>query len=148
MTRRQQRLAAIGLILSGFALAAGLALFALRDTVTFFYGPSELKARVMTMEDGNRPVRLGGLVKSGSIRRDGDSIRFEVTDGRETVDVLYRGIAPDLFKEDSGVVATGRYENALFEADQLLAKHDENYMPPDVARTLKDAHDRGKAGME
>jgi cytochrome c-type biogenesis protein CcmE len=135
MSRRQRRLVLIGLALGVLGLAAALALSALRDTIVFFHSPSEIAER--NVQPGTR-VRIGGLVKEGSIRRDGLDARFEVTDGARSLPVAYRGVLPDLFREGQGVVAEGALESAqLFRADTVLAKHDENYMPREVVDALK-----------
>lgn len=148
MTRKQQRIYAIGLILSGCALAVGLALFALRDNVTFFYSPSDIKGVHTRFVPPDRPFRLGGMVSA--IERDGRTVRFTVTDHVETIEAVYDGITPDLFVLNSGVVATGRLNDAgVFEATQLLARHDEQYMPPEVAKALERAHDgRAETGLQ
>jgi cytochrome c-type biogenesis protein CcmE len=138
MTRRQQRIYAIGLVLLGFAVAGGLALFALRDKVTFFYMPSDVKGATAKFIAPERSFRLGGLVEKGSMKKDGYIVRFKVTDEIESVNVVYDGIVPDLFRENSGIVAAGKMDaDGTFVATQLLAKHDENYMPPEVARGMK-----------
>ena len=135
MTRRQRRLVLIGLALAVLGLAAALALSALRDTIVFFHSPSEIAAK--KIEPGTR-VRIGGLVKEGSLRRDGLEARFQVTDGASSLAVTYRGVLPDLFREGQGVVAEGALESAgRFRADTVLAKHDENYMPREVVDALK-----------
>ena len=135
MSRRQRRLILIGLALAVLGLAAALALSALRDTIVFFHSPSEIAAK--KIEPGTR-IRIGGLVKEGSIRRDGLEARFDVTDGGATLAVIYVGVLPDLFREGQGVVAEGALEpNGTFRADTVLAKHDENYMPREVVDALK-----------
>ncbi|MDJ1159046.1 cytochrome c maturation protein CcmE [Chelatococcus sp. SYSU_G07232] len=136
MTRKQRRLTLIGAALSVIALALGLVLFAMRDTIVFFHGPTDIA------EKGVRPgtrFRLGGLVKEGSVvRGEGQSVRFEVTDTNRSVLVRYTGLLPDLFREGQGVVAEGVLEpSGDFRADSVLAKHDETYMPREVADTLK-----------
>ncbi len=141
MTRRQQRLYAILLVLSGAALAATLALFALRDTVTFFYTPGDIIGPERKYIVPDRPFRLGGLVANGSVEKDGTLVRFTVTDGVHSMAVEYNGIPPSLFREGQGVVTTGRLapdNDNLFIATEILAKHDENYMPPELAKALKD----------
>jgi len=145
MTRKQRRLtliAAGGIVL---ALAALLTLSALRDSITFFASPSELADN--PPPPGKR-LRIGGLVKEGSISKNGVSVRFEVTDGAKSVPVLYQGMLPDLFREKQGVVAEGTFENGVFAARTILAKHDENYMPREVVDALKDKgmwqHNEGK----
>ncbi len=136
MTRRKRRLtvvAAAGAILAG---ALGLALVAMRDTIVFFRSPTEVASRIVP--PGTR-LRLGGLVDTGSVRRGADQVvEFAVGDGAATVPVRYRGLLPDLFREGQGVVVEGRLDPAgLFLADSVLARHDETYMPREVADALK-----------
>jgi len=143
MTRKQRRLTLIGLGLGVLSVAAALVLVALNDTIVFFKAPSE----VVT---GGRPgerLRLGGLVREGSVvREEGGRVRFEVTDGAAAVPVRYTGLLPDLFREGQGVVAEGALEaGGVFRADTVLAKHDERYMPREVADALK-AQGRWKEG--
>ncbi len=135
MTRRQRRLALVGTALAILSLAAALALSALRDSVVFFVSPSELIAKQPV--PGKR-LRIGGLVKEGSIVREGISARFAITDGNADLPVVYQGILPDLFREQQGVVAEGKFDaGGIFQADNVLAKHDERYMPREVADALK-----------
>jgi cytochrome c-type biogenesis protein CcmE len=136
MTRRQRRLTLIGSGLGVLALALALVLGALKDSIVFFHSPTEVVAK--QIKPGTR-IRIGGLVKEGSVRR-GDSlaVQFDVTDGRSTLPVSYRGLLPDLFREGQGVVAEGALDGAgTFHADSVLAKHDETYMPKEVAEALK-----------
>ena len=114
----------------------GLVLFAMRDSIVFFYSPSEVAD--MRIAPGQR-FRLGGLVEAGSVvRGEGTSVRFVITDQAKTLPVTYVGVLPDLFREGQGVVAEGVLEpDGVFHADNVLAKHDENYMPPEVAKKLK-----------
>lgn len=136
MTRKQRRSVLIGTCLSVLALAVGLVLFALEDSIVFFYSPTDISEK--GIEPGQR-IRLGGLVAEGSVKR-GESavIRFSVTDTAQTVPVTYKGVLPDLFREGQGVVTEGRLQpDGTFVADSVLAKHDENYMPPEVAEALK-----------
>jgi cytochrome c-type biogenesis protein CcmE len=137
MTRKQKRMAVIATGMGILAVAVGLVLFALEDTIVFFYGPSDVAAN--TIGPGQR-FRLGGLVAEGSVvRGEGKTVRFVVTDMKTTLPVTYTGILPDLFREGQGVVAEGRLDaTGTFEADSVLAKHDENYMPPEVAKVLKE----------
>jgi cytochrome c-type biogenesis protein CcmE len=118
-------------------LAAILVLFAMRDSIVFFYTPSDLSGQQLTKD---QRFRLGGLVAEKSIKRGrGTKVQFIVTDTIKTVAVVYDGILPDLFREGQGVVAEGRLDKAgVFQADSVLAKHDENYMPPEVAKSLKE----------
>ena len=136
MTRKQKRLAVIVGGLAILGLAAGLVLFALRDTIVFFYTPSEITEK--NVQPGTR-LRLGGLVEKGSISRtSGTTITFIVTDMIKTMNVSYTGQLPDLFREGQGVVAEGVLDaTGAFMADTVLAKHDEKYMPKDVADKLK-----------
>ena len=136
MTRKQRRLVLIGSGLGVLALAAGLVLFALRDSIVFFNSPSDLVEKKIAA--GTR-IRLGGLVKPGTLQR-GDALRvnFEVTDGKSAIAVAYQGILPDLFREGQGVIAEGAIDvSGVFKADSVLAKHDERYMPKEVADALK-----------
>jgi cytochrome c-type biogenesis protein CcmE len=136
MTRKQRRLTMIGTGLVVLGLAVALELTALRDSIVFFNSPSDVIEKQMTA--GTR-IRLGGMVKDGSlVRGDNLQIRFKVTDGANDIAVSYQGIVPDLFREGQGVVAEGRIEPGhTFRADSILAKHDENYMPREVADALK-----------
>jgi cytochrome c-type biogenesis protein CcmE len=136
MTRRQRRLVLIGSALGVLALAVALVLGALKDSIVFFNSPTDVVEKQIA--PGAR-IRLGGLVKAGSIARgENMQVRFDVTDGRHTIAVAYRGLLPDLFREGQGVVTEGVLDKAgLFHADSVLAKHDENYMPREVADRLK-----------
>ena len=118
------------------ASAVGLSLWAMRDSVVFFYGPSEAAAKHVPP---GRLVRIGGLVQVGTVQAlTNGGVQFRVTDRVTSAAVVYRGILPDLFREGQGVVAEGAFDGAgVFEARQILAKHDERYMPPEVARALK-----------
>ena len=139
---RKKRLILVGLMVAGVGIAVGFALNAFNQNLMFFYAPSEVMAGDAP---GNHPFRLGGLVTTGSVQRqpDGLTTRFDVTDNVETVTIEYTGILPDLFREGQGIVAHGRLnDGGIFIADEVLAKHDENYMPPEVAASLKDAHDK------
>jgi cytochrome c-type biogenesis protein CcmE len=130
--RRRIRLVALGALL--LALATALVGYAMRDGIEFFRSPSQVVAEPPPA--GER-FRLGGLVEEGSVVRDGGEVRFAVTDGGATVPVAFRGITPDLFREGQGVIATGRIEDGTFVASEILAKHDERYMPKEVAEALK-----------
>lgn len=118
-------------------IAVGLVLVALRDSIVFFHTPSDLSAKAVPI--GQR-IRLGGLVATGSVKRgQGAEVEFAITDTAEQVTVRYRGVLPDLFREGQGVVTEGKLEEGkVFRADTVLAKHDENYMPPEVAKALKE----------
>jgi cytochrome c-type biogenesis protein CcmE len=136
MTRKQQRITMIAGGLGLLAAAAGLILYSISDTLVFFYTPSEVAEK--SVGPGIR-FRLGGLVEKGSlVRGQGTRITFTVTDTDKTLPVTYEGILPDLFREDQSVVAEGKLNaGGVFEADTVLAKHDENYMPREVADALK-----------
>jgi cytochrome c-type biogenesis protein CcmE len=136
MTRRQRRLTLIGCALVVVALSVGLILIALQDSIVFFNSPTDLVEK--HIKPGQR-MRVGGLVKESSVLRgDNLAVRFEVTDGTSTVTVAYRGLLPDLFREGQGIVAEGALDaKGTFQADSVLAKHDETYMPKEVAEALK-----------
>jgi cytochrome c-type biogenesis protein CcmE len=136
MTRKGRRLALIGAVVGMLGLAAGLMMFAFRDNIVFFYGPTELAQK--RPGPGAR-LRIGGLVKEGSVKKlDGQRIDFVVTDTKADVAVTYVGQVPDLFREGQGVVAEGTLVSpGNFRADTVLAKHDEKYMPREVADALK-----------
>jgi len=136
MTRKQRRLILIGGSLGVLIVAVALMLNAFRDSIVFFNSPSDVAEKHVA--PGAR-IRIGGLVKSGSlVRNDNLKIRFEVTDGNREIQVAYQGVLPDLFREGQGVVAEGTLDGAgLFNADTILAKHDETYMPKEVADALK-----------
>ncbi|MDP4822649.1 MAG: cytochrome c maturation protein CcmE [Aestuariivirgaceae bacterium] len=137
MTRKQKRLTLLAGGLAVLAVAAGLVLFAMRDSIVFFYTPSDIAEKQIA--PGTR-IRLGGLVEQGSFKKaDGAVVNFTVTDTLKTIPVTYTGQLPDLFREGQGVVAEGRMDAAgLFVADTVLAKHDENYMPKELADSLKE----------
>lgn len=142
MTPRRRRLLLVLGILAGIAVAGGLALQAFRSNVTFFFDPSAVAAG--QVQPGKR-FRLGGMVEKGSLLRQPGSleVHFAVTDFKQVVRVRYSGVLPDLFREGAGVVAQGRLNGeGEFVADEVLAKHDENYMPPEVARSLKNGQSR------
>ena len=133
MKAKNQRLILALLALAAVIGAGLLAVSGLKQEAAFFYAPGDVPKDDLPLD---RAVRLGGMVKAGSIRHDADGVtlRFVVTDGKAEVPVTFKGIAPDLFKENSGVVAEGRFEaDGRFIADNLLAKHDEKYMPPELA---------------
>ena len=138
---RKKRLYLIGMMVAGIGVAAWLALNAFDENLMFFFSPSEVvegKAPV------GHPFRIGGLVVNESVKRksDGLTTAFDVTDNAKMVTVEYTGILPDLFREGQGIVALGQLgEDGVFIASEVLAKHDENYMPPEVADSLKTAHD-------
>ena len=135
MTRKQRRLALIGTGLGVLALAAVLVLSALRDSIVFFNSPTDVVEK--QVKPGTR-IRLGGLVQPGTLDRKDLTARFEITDGNNAIRVSYTGILPDLFREGQGVIAEGTLvEGGAFRADTVLAKHDETYMPKEVADALK-----------
>lgn len=136
MTRRQKRLAIIGGLGLVLAAALGLILAGLKDQIVFFRSPTEVVQGKVRPGD---TFRIGGLVEAGSVKREaGQVVRFAVTDGASTVGVIFTGLLPDLFREGQGVVAEGRLDaTGIFTATNVLAKHDENYMPREVADTLK-----------
>jgi cytochrome c-type biogenesis protein CcmE len=136
MTRKQRRLVLIGGGLAVLAVAVALMLNAFRGSIAFFNSPSDIAQK--HLGPGTR-IRLGGLVKAGSVVRGNDlSVRFEVTDGSAEIPVSYQGVLPDLFREGQGVVAEGVIDpGGVFDADTILAKHDETYMPKEVADALK-----------
>jgi len=137
MTRKQKRLTVIAAGLVFLGAATALTFFALGQRTSYFYMPSDLAARPVS--EGER-IRLGGLVAKGSIvRGQGTHVEFAVTDATETVKVVYEGLLPDLFREEQGVITEGTFGNdGTFVADSVLAKHDENYMPREVAESLKE----------
>ena len=133
MSPKQRRLLALAAIAVLLAGAVALVLGALRENIVFFYTPSEIPAGI-----GDRPVRLGGLVKDGSVRIDGLQSKFIVTDGEAEIVVSFGGALPSLFREGQGVVAEGRIIGGRLTASNVLAKHDETYMPREVADSLRD----------
>ena len=125
--------------LAGLGVAAGLVLNAFQSNLVFFFTPTQVSAGDVPRD---RSFRIGGLVETGSVQRekDGLTVRFKVTDSAKTIPVVYTGILPDLFKEGKGVVAQGRIgPDGTFQAKEVLAKHDENYMPPEAAEALRKA---------
>ena len=144
MTPRRKRLLLAATVLGGAAVAVALVINAFRSNLVFFYSPSDIAAQQAPRD---RTFRLGGMVETGSIKRqaDGVTVRFVVTDTARTIPVEYRGILPDLFKEGKGVVAQGKLDGEVFRAQEVLAKHDENYMPPEAATAVERAH---KAAQE
>ena len=134
--RRRQRLVLVGLIVVGCTIATGLALLALRENINLFFSPSQI---VDGTAPSNTTIRLGGMVVSGSIQRgDNLGVTFVLTDLAEQVTVTYEGILPDLFREGQGIVTQGKLDSTgRFLAEQVLAKHDETYMPPEVNDALR-----------
>ena len=140
MKPRHRRLALIAAGLGAIAIAAALVLNAFRSNLVFFFSPSQIAAGEAPKD---RAFRVGGMVETGSVKRqaDGVTVQFVVTDTAKSVPVVYKGILPDLFREGKGVVAEGRLSaDGVFRADQVLAKHDENYMPPEAAHAVDQAH--------
>ncbi len=137
--KQKQRLAFVAILATGAAAATALVLYSLEQNLLYFYTPSQV---VRGEAPGQRAVNIGGIVVVGSVRHDENSptVRFELTDTAETVPLVYTGLLPDLFREGQGIVATGRVRaDGVFAAERVLAKHDENYMPPEVAAALKQA---------
>jgi cytochrome c-type biogenesis protein CcmE len=140
MTPRRRRLVLVLGVLAGVAVAGGLALMALRENVMFFFSPADVVAGKAPVE---QRFRLGGMVKPGSVQRKSGTLEvdFVVTDFKHDVPLHYSGVLPDLFRENQGVVAHGVLNaERRFVADEILAKHDENYMPPEVAAAIKKEH--------
>ncbi|MFP4126880.1 MAG: cytochrome c maturation protein CcmE [Alphaproteobacteria bacterium] len=144
-SRKNQRLLLVTVAVGLVGAATALTLTALDENIAFFAGPSELNAG--ELEPGQR-LRLGGLVVEDSVVREDDGhVSFQLTDQAATIDVNYRGILPDLFREGQGIVAVGMLTaNGRFQADEVLAKHDENYMPPEVTEALDRAGQLNHAG--
>ncbi len=134
--KKQRRIQIIGVAVVALAISTALIGYAMRDGINFFRSPSQV------MEEppaANERFRLGGLVEEGTlVRGDGDTIRFSVTDGGASVPVTYTGVLPDLFEENQGMIGTGTYEGGVFKATEILAKHDETYLPKEVADALKE----------
>ena len=144
--KRKQRLMLAIVVVAGVTVAVTLALNAFNENLMFFYTPADVKAGKAPTD---HPFRVGGLVVDGSVRREEGSIivQFDLTDNADVVTVSYDKILPDLFREGQGIVALGRLDtHGVFVADEVLAKHDENYMPPEVAAALSEAHEK-KAGF-
>jgi cytochrome c-type biogenesis protein CcmE len=137
MTPKRRRLWLLIGSLGTLGVAAALVLSALNDNLVFFYSPTQVAEKSLGPD---RRFRLGGLVEAGSVQKDGQVVRFTVTDTNKTITVVYRGILPDLFREGQGVIAEGALgSDGVFAAREVLAKHDENYMPPEVAKAIKEA---------
>jgi len=139
MKRRHKRIAFILVGLAGLGVAAYLVANAFRNNLVFFFSPTQVAAKEAPV---NRTFRIGGLVQEGTLKRDRDglTVRFIVTDTAANVPVVYKGILPDLFKEGRGCVAQGKIgPDGVFQADQVLAKHDENYMPPEAGQAIDKA---------
>ena len=136
MKPRHKKLAIAGGVLVGVGAITALVLNAFQSNLVFFYSPTQVAAHEAPV---GRTFRIGGLVEQGSVKRDGVQVSFVVTDTAKTVPVRYQGILPDLFKEGKGVVAQGQMQDGVFVAREVLAKHDENYMPPEAAEALEKA---------
>ena len=142
MTKRHNRMVLVGLLVSGVFLAGYLGIKAFSENLLYFYTPSDIMTGKAPKD---KSFRVGGLVEDGSVERNGMLVKFSVTDNLESIEVFYEGILPDLFREGQGVVASGSLINKCvrwtcintFNATQVLAKHDENYMPPEVAAALE-----------
>jgi cytochrome c-type biogenesis protein CcmE len=135
MTRKRRRLYFVFLALLGLGAGTALVLTAFQDNIVFFFSPTEVAARPLTPE---QRIRIGGLVEAGSLVKDGENVTFSVTDTAASLKVHYVGLLPDLFREGQGVIAEGRMgPDGVFMASEVLAKHDENYMPREVADALK-----------
>ena len=142
MKSRHKRLALIVGGLAALGVAAALILSAFQENLVFFFSPSDVVAQKAPRD---RAFRVGGLVQEGSVKREGVLVSFNVTDTAQTIQVVYQGILPDLFREGKGVVAQGKLgADGVFRASEVLAKHDENYMPPEAAHALEQAHKAGK----
>jgi len=147
MKPRHKRLAAIAVGIAGLGIAAALVLSAFQQNLVFFFTPTQVAANEAPQ---GRAFRIGGLVETGSVKRqaDGVTVQFVVTDTAKAIPVTYRGVLPDLFREGKGVVTQGRLgADGTFVASEVLAKHDENYMPPEAAEALKKAHEKGTQTM-
>ena len=143
MRPRKQRMVFVVVVLSGVALATGLALSAIGENMLYFFSPTQVKAGEAPAD---HPVRVGGLVVMGSVKRQSGelAVEFDLTDNAQTISVRYAGILPDLFREGQGIVAMGVLNaDGIFTAQEVLAKHDENYMPPEVHEALKIANEGG-----
>lgn len=137
MKRKHKRLTFVGIAMLLLAAAAALILTAFEDNIVFFHSPTDLLTKDTRAD---QRLRLGGLVEEGSVEKPGGGVViFRVTDTANTVPVRFMGILPDLFREGQGVIAEGRFVTGVFQADEVLAKHDENYMPPEVAAAIKNS---------
>ena len=146
MKPRHRRLAAIALGVVALGVVTALVLMALQSNLTFFLTPSDIAANKVPQ---GRTFRVGGMVETGSVKRDGVEVRFRVTDTAKTIPVVYRGPLPDLFREGKGVVAQGTLgADGVFQAREVLAKHDENYMPPDAAHAVNEAQKRAQQTLQ
>ena len=138
MKPKSQRLIILFFFLTPLGLSTFLVLKSLEDNIVYFYSPTDINEKILSNEiDLSKRIRIGGLVKENSILKEGKKISFKIHDGIDEILVIYNGILPDLFREEQGVVALGKIENKNFSAIEILAKHDENYMPKEVSDMLK-----------
>jgi len=138
MKPKSQRLIILLFFLTLLGLSTFLVLKSLEDNIVYFYSPTDINEKILSNEiDLSKRIRIGGLVKENSILKEGKKISFKIHDGIDEILVIYNGILPDLFREEQGVVALGKIENKNFSAIEILAKHDENYMPKEVSDMLK-----------
>ena len=144
MKSRHRKLALMGVGVLAVGAIVALVLNAFQSNLVFFYSPTQVANQEAPAQ---RTFRLGGLVQEGSVQRDGVRVNFVVTDTAKTIPVRYEGILPDLFKEGKGVVAQGQLQDGIFVAREVLAKHDENYMPPEAAEALQKAQSGGQAAV-
>ena len=138
MKPKSQRLIILFFFLTLLGLSTFLVLKSLEDNIVYFYSPTHINEKILSNEiDLSKRIRIGGLVKENSILKEGKKISFKIHDGIDEILVIYNGILPDLFREEQGIVALGKIENKNFSAIEILAKHDENYMPKEVSDMLK-----------
>ncbi|MFL6572967.1 MAG: cytochrome c maturation protein CcmE [Burkholderiales bacterium] len=144
MKPRHKRMAAIALGVVALGVATALVLSAFQKNLVFFFSPTQVAAKEAPL---GRTFRIGGIVEPGSVKREGVEVRFAVTDTAQTIPVLYHGALPDLFREGKMVVAQGQLsDDGVFQAREVLAKHDENYMPPEAKEAVEKAHRAAKKG--
>ena len=138
MKPKSQRLIILFFFISLLSLSTFLVLKSLEDNIVYFYSPTDINKKILSNNiDFSKKIRIGGLVKENSILKEGKKISFKIHDGIDEILVIYNGILPDLFREEQGIVALGKIENKNFSAIEILAKHDENYMPKEVSDMLK-----------
>tara|TARA_B100000161_G_scaffold119197_1_gene84602 strand:- start:112 stop:552 length:441 start_codon:yes stop_codon:yes gene_type:complete len=138
MKPKSQRLIILFFFLTLLGLSTFLVLKSLEDNIVYFYSPTDINEKILSNEiDLSKRIRIGGLVKENSILKEGKKISFKIHDGIDEILVIYNGILPDLFREEQGIVALGKIKNKNFSAIEILAKHDENYMPKEVSDMLK-----------
>ena len=138
MKPKSQRLIILFFFISLLSLSTFLVLKSLEDNIVYFYSPTDINKKILSNNiDLSKKIRIGGLVKESSILKEGKKISFKIHDGIDEILVTYNGILPDLFREEQGIVALGKIENKNFSAIEILAKHDENYMPKEVSDMLK-----------